>query len=233
MAAHVNDRNKASRIRKLGAAASEPQRAWLAAYDADRANAPRGRRAPNPGASSNGRTVDFGSAYGGSNPSAPMPQLPPPAASIPSEPAPEGFGRLQWDAPPETHDPNAQATTCGVPGCPACAGNLGARRCVATGKLVFKPMKPAAARMLAAGILMGVSIVVRFIRKDKLVVIPNSKEVEDLGDAILDIQQNHFTWIGAGSEFWSFLVAIGQFGKRAYAQKPETEGVRDNAPVGG
>lgn len=215
MAASAVERNKAARIRREleaeaqgGPPVAEHKKAWLEWYDVTY---------PGPGNRAKAEVPPF-QAPPAQAPAEPGGQQSPP----PPPPPPNGFASVDFGAPKASADaPPSGATDsmCGVPNCPACRSNLGARRCSATGKLVWPPMEPLAARTLAGGILGIVALIVRFVRTDKKIVVPKADEVKDLADAIMTIQRNHFTAIGAGSEFWSFIGVLGKFGHRALTEK--------------
>lgn len=219
MAATANDRNTAARFRKAVAngTATDIQRGWLANYDANKG--------------SPGRKPRDVAQYG-----APMTQpIATPPAPVNAPPTAPGPVTIDFGAPPDPGQALAPvvdtSTMCSEPNCPACRGNMGARRCVATGKLVFPPMSEDSAKTLAGALLYGIAFLAKMVRKDKLWTPPEAADTAKLAKAICDIQRNHFTWIGAGYEFFAFIGAVSSFGGRAFTRANPDATLSRNAPT--
>lgn len=224
------ERSRARRLRSR-ADLSPADRAWLEAYDAERAAA----------RSSTNAAPKVGP------PPPPKAAAPPPAPPS-SSPAfvvePDEHERTEDEEEVEiperlffaageddreddrededdTHEPDAVHCPLG-PDCPACsaASRRGAQRCTVTGRLVWPPMTEKQARSQATAVLGGMGWAISRYRSWRLqqrvpFVLPTEDERAELAEALDEIQRRHASWLAFGAEFTALLSALGRYGVRA------------------
>lgn len=233
-----SQRSQAKRIRKLGAKASPTQRKWLDAYEAkrDKAKATKADRAieaqaaveqaatSEAGTSTPMAAVDFpaepqvqgddddadatpllndndlrqgeGQSANGSSAPGPAPDSP---TAIPT---------------PGLHAGVAPLAVCADPNCPACSGMVGAKRCAATGKVVWNPIDDETARGSAMMLLGLVGLIVSFVTK-KPPVEPTKEEIAYMGAAIQKSTYRRVNAIGAYDDLLMLGMALGMYANRA------------------
>ncbi len=125
------------------------------------------------------------------------------------------------DAPPSTpgHAPELleDAQVCGDPDCPACSGMGAAKRCSATGKLVWRPLRDKAAAKLGRGMLGVIGFGVMLARSDRQFVRANDEEIAEMGAALKDVTYRRFNGIGAISDIIELGTSMIDYGVRAVA----------------
>ncbi len=190
--------------RANGKTLNDGDSAWLGEYE----SAPRARSAPRL-APTAGPSPRVESAHAErEHATAP----PPSRAEIPHGFVPIDFGRPQT---PLNEQPESPVICPAGPNCPRCRAAKGADRCGTTGEPVWPPMEIEGAEGLAGTLLGIISLIARFIRKDKAFIIPTDTERTALAKAIQRSANRRMNVLGAVDDLFALAFVGGMAVKRA------------------
>jgi hypothetical protein len=236
-------RSKAARFRKLLRAKKlgARDRAWLEAYDRDRAKKvapapppaveaeppppaveaepPPPVEVPNVVPSSEGPS-SASSASEASSASAAPGAAP---VDVNAPPLPDHLVPIaRFDEPAGASSPlpmpsGGARCPCG-PDCSGCKGAIGSSICVTTGKRVFPRMSAKEARGFASMVLGAIGAALKYARPDRRWVMPTEAEINELAEALVEILYRHINIAGAVAHFSAAAYVLGKFSVRAFTE---------------
>lgn len=226
------ERTKATRLRRLRSAGTigGPDRAWLDAYESERAARKSIGVAP-------ASTSGFDPDGGGIDTRAPNPQhekLVPifvdpevrPPHDGDDEHEDDGYDEREHDDDDDGDDDDGRPSKPQCPiehdpafpnGCPACRGFKGGKICGPTGRRVFPPMDDDGAEGFASFILTLIGAAVKFFRDDRRFIPPTAEEKRRFARALKKIaaRREWAMWMGAIDDLVGAARSIGGYGARA------------------